>query len=399
MRAIPASQPPRAGAGTLLQFPRGWFLTAGRACVGRLLAITGFIARIENGPQHQRREKPARELVRQRGARRPGPGGTHQRARGTPGGLLRGGKRSDQPQHGTRLAVRRPRVHHLVPRPPHDAVPGKPQDAGPLHRRDDRKQDTGDGAAVRVEHHHVQKKLGETSPLENASVRFALQRMHRRRGRRQTQVHGLTWPLRNRLLNAAGDRLIDARNRALLGVGYDTLLRRSELVALRVEDVLEEMDGSATVLLRAGKTDAEGCGTSLFLARDTVELVSAWRQRGRVGDGRLFRGIGRHGRLHEKLDGSQVPRIYKQMARQAGLPDEIVEALGGHSTRVGRGTGHDRLRHRAARDPAVRPLEDHPHGPALRRTAAGQTQRRRPARRTPETLTLSRGFETRSGGA
>ena len=181
----------------------------------------------------------------------------------------------------------------------------------------------------------VQKKLGETSPLENASVRFALQRMHRRRGRRQTQVHGLTWPLRNRLLNAAGDRLIDARNRALLGVGYDTLLRRSELVALRVEDVLEEMDGSATVLLRAGKTDAEGCGTSLFLARDTVELVSAWRQRGRVGDGRLFRGIGRHGRLHEKLDGSQVPRIYKQMARQAGLPDEIVEALGGHSTRVG----------------------------------------------------------------
>ena len=181
----------------------------------------------------------------------------------------------------------------------------------------------------------VEKELGETSPLENASVRFALQRMHRRRGRRQTQVHGLTWPLRNRLLEAAGDRLIDARNRALLGVGYDTLLRRSELVALRVEDVLEEMDGSATVLLRAGKTDAEGRGTALFLARDTVELVNAWRQRGRVGDGRLFRGIGRQGRLHEKLDASQVPRIYKQMARQAGLPDEIVEALGGHSTRVG----------------------------------------------------------------
>ena len=181
----------------------------------------------------------------------------------------------------------------------------------------------------------VQKELGETSPLENASVRFALQRMHRRRGRRQTQVHGLTWPLRNRLLEATGDRLIDARNRALLAVGYDTLLRRSELVALRVEDVLEEMDGSATVLLRAGKTDAEGRGTSLFLARDAVQLVNAWRERGRVREGRLFRGIGRYSRLHETLDASQVPRIYKQMARQAGLPDEIVESLGGHSTRVG----------------------------------------------------------------
>ena len=162
----------------------------------------------------------------------------------------------------------------------------------------------------------VQKELGERSPLENTNVRFALKRMHRRLGRRQTQVHGLTWPLRNRLLEAAGDRLIDARNRALLAVGYDTLLRRSELVGLRVEDVLKEMDGSATVLLRAGKTDAEGRGTALFLARETVEMVSAWRQRGRVNDGRLFRGFSGQGKLHEKLHASQVPRIvYKQMAR------------------------------------------------------------------------------------
>ena len=131
----------------------------------------------------------------------------------------------------------------------------------------------------------------------------------------------------------APERVIDFTG--MRSVGYDTLLRRSELVALRVEDLLREMDGSATVLLRAGKTDAEGHGTALFLARDTVQLVNAWRQRGGVSDGRLFRGIGRHGKLHEKLDASQVPRIYKQMARQAGLPDEIVDALGGHSTRVG----------------------------------------------------------------
>ena len=119
---------------------------------------------------------------------------------------------------------------------------------------------------------------------------------------------------------------MDARNCALLAVGYDTLLRRSELVALRVEDILEEMEGSATVLLRAGKTDAEGHGAALFLARDTVQLVNAWRERGRVRDGRLFRGIGRYSRLHETLDASQVPRIYKQMARHAGLPHEIVDA-------------------------------------------------------------------------
>ena len=56
----------------------------------------------------------------------------------------------------------------------------------------------------------LHRALRHTNPLEHARVRFALQRMHRRRGRRQAQVQGLTWPLRNRLLEAAGDRLIDA---------------------------------------------------------------------------------------------------------------------------------------------------------------------------------------------
>ena len=65
----------------------------------------------------------------------------------------------------------------------------------------------------------LHRALRQTNPLEHARVRFALQRMHRRRGRRQAQVQALTWPLRNRLLEAAGDRLIDARNRALLALG------------------------------------------------------------------------------------------------------------------------------------------------------------------------------------
>ena len=84
--------------------------------------------------------------------------------------------------------------------------------------------------------------------------------MHRLRGRRQEQVQGLTWPLRNCLLEAAGDRLIDVRNRALLAVAYDTMLRRSELASLQVSDLLVEIDGTATLLVRSGKTDPDGTG-------------------------------------------------------------------------------------------------------------------------------------------
>ena len=104
----------------------------------------------------------------------------------------------------------------------------------------------------------MHKALREANPVDSATVRFALQRMHRRRGRRQTQVQGLTWPLRNRLIEATGDRLIDARDRALLAVGYDTLLRRAELVSVKVPHLREEIHGTATVLVRSGKTDAEG---------------------------------------------------------------------------------------------------------------------------------------------
>ena len=181
----------------------------------------------------------------------------------------------------------------------------------------------------------LHKALRQTSPLESAAVRFALQRMHRLRGRRQAQVQGLTWPLRNRLLEAAGDRLIDVRNRALLAVGYDTLLRRSELVSLEVTDLMEEIDGTATLLVRSGKTDRDGRGAMLYLARDTVQLVKKWRELGGVDRGRLFRSVRNDDAVGEQLDASQVPRIYKRMARRAGLRGDIVDTLAGHSTRVG----------------------------------------------------------------
>ena len=76
-------------------------------------------------------------------------------------------------------------------------------------------------------------------------MQLALKRMYRLKGRRQSQALGLTWPLRERLMAAAGDRLI-ARNRALLAVAYDTMLRRGEITALQISDLLREVDGWST---------------------------------------------------------------------------------------------------------------------------------------------------------
>ena len=181
----------------------------------------------------------------------------------------------------------------------------------------------------------VHKLAGEPNPLEDASVQRALKRMHRKNGSRQSQVRGLTWPLVRRLLDAAEDRLIDARNRAMLAVAYDAMLRRSELVALQVIDIKRYRDGSASLLVRHAKTDPEGGGAMLSLHRDTVKLVRAWLGATGIGAGRLFRSVRRDGAVGEALDESQVPRIYRAMAERAGLPAETVRRISGHSPRVG----------------------------------------------------------------
>ncbi|MYD95615.1 MAG: tyrosine-type recombinase/integrase, partial [Chloroflexi bacterium] len=140
---------------------------------------------------------------------------------------------------------------------------------------------------------------------------------------------------RERLLAAAGKRLIDARDRALVAVAYDGMLRRAELSALQVSDVVEEMGGDATLLVRRSKTDQEGTGEVAYLAPDTVGMVAEWLARAGIADGRLFRSL-RLGRPPgEQLDASQIPRIVKRMARRAGLPDNVVDGLSGHSARVG----------------------------------------------------------------
>ena len=96
----------------------------------------------------------------------------------------------------------------------------------------------------------VHRVVGFGKTVSSPLIRLAVQRMHRRKGRRQGQVQGLTSPLRQRLLEAAGDRLIDVRNRALLAVAYDAMLRRAELTSLQIADLVEEMRGDATLLVR-----------------------------------------------------------------------------------------------------------------------------------------------------
>ncbi len=217
-------------------------------------------------------------------------------------------------------------------------VPGLPAAPGDVARFVDEMSLTRRPATVRryvssVSHLHRAAEL--PNPALHSLVQLALRRMNRSQGREQRQAEAMTRRLVDRLLDAAGATMRDARNRALLAVAYDTLARRSELVAMRVQDVAIGAEGHGTVTVRRGKTDQEGIGSERYLAPDTSRLIVLWLGKAKVLDGTLFRAVLRWGRVGGALDAGEVSRVFKSMAAAAGIPANQVARISAHSSRIG----------------------------------------------------------------
>ncbi|MDP3278749.1 MAG: site-specific integrase [Deltaproteobacteria bacterium] len=135
------------------------------------------------------------------------------------------------------------------------------------------------------------------------------------------------------------------RDRAILVVGFAGALRRSELVALQVEDIAFEPHG-VVLTLRRSKTDKEGRGASIGLPmgsdKDTcpVRCLRAWLTLADRSTGPLFVAIDRHGNQRGMLHGHDVCRVLKRAAKRA---DVSCERLSGHSLRSGLATSAARV--------------------------------------------------------
>jgi integrase len=130
---------------------------------------------------------------------------------------------------------------------------------------------------------------------------------------------------------------IGVRDRALLVVGFAGAFRRSELVALDVDDVTESSDG-LVVRIRRSKTDQEGEGASIGLpfgsdpATCPVRTMRAWLDLAEIEAGPIFRQITRAGEIGERMSGRAAAERVKVACARAGLdPDRY----GGHSLRAG----------------------------------------------------------------
>lgn len=177
---------------------------------------------------------------------------------------------------------------------------------------------------------------GHALDTKAAAIRDVMRGLRREKGTAQRHAEALTVPLIRRVLATCGSRLIDVRDRALLLVGFAAALRRSELVALTLDDVTVVPEG-LRITVRRSKADQEGAGEVLAVGRTgtvtcPVEAYESWLAAAGLTEGRVFRAINRHGHLADKLSTNAVAEIVQRRAALAGLD---AGAFAGHSMRAG----------------------------------------------------------------
>src|SRR5258708_39589620 len=138
------------------------------------------------------------------------------------------------------------------------------------------------------------------------------------------------------MVAAAPDTLAGKRNRALVLLGFAGAFRRSELVALDLADI-EETEAGLRVIVRHSKTDQEGEGATVAIARGAVvcpvKALRAWLDAARITSGPLFRAVNKSGAVAEAgLSDRAVANIVKAMVGIVGLD---ATTFSGHSLRSG----------------------------------------------------------------
>jgi len=172
-------------------------------------------------------------------------------------------------------------------------------------------------------------------------IQGPLQGLLRTHGRPARKAAALTLPMLRQFLATCDRSARGRRDRALLLVGFAGALRRSELVALHVEDVAATASGLRLRIAR-GKTDQEGQGAEVGLPRGRhagtcpVRAFDDWQAVANRKAGPLFRRVSAADRIGDAaLHPDAVRRILAHRAGLAGLELEGFGRLSAHALRVG----------------------------------------------------------------
>ena len=176
---------------------------------------------------------------------------------------------------------------------------------------------------------------GYTSPTASAEARLTLAGVRRTLGTRQEGKSPTLTADIAAMLAKAPNKLIGVRDRALLLIGFAGAFRRSELVALNVEDLDFREDG-LKVTIRRSKTDQEGAGQVIGISHGgklcPVRALRDWLSAAGITAGLIFPRMDRHGNMLGRMSGETVAIVVKRYAAAVGLdPSKYA----GHSLRAG----------------------------------------------------------------
>ena len=177
----------------------------------------------------------------------------------------------------------------------------------------------------------------DANPCRSALVKATLQGLRRRRGTVQQQAKPLLREDLMLVLDRMGTTTRDARDRALLLIGFSGGFRRSELVGLDHADIEHARQG-LILTLRRSKTDQEGAGRKIGIPfgrtrHCPVAALDAWLSASGIGTSPVFRPVDRHGNVQpERLLGDAVSEVIRERIAAAGIDPA---GFSGHSLRAG----------------------------------------------------------------
>jgi site-specific recombinase XerD len=188
---------------------------------------------------------------------------------------------------------------------------------------------------------HSVARFDSPTSTKHAIVKEVWSGIRRTVGTAQVRKAAATTDHLKRMLAQVPNTTSGSRDRAILLLGFAGALRRSEIVALRVEDVAYLPEG-LVLNIRSSKTDQERSGESVAIVHgpspDTcpIQALRAWLLKGRISTGPLFRRVDRWSLVgDEALSDQVVALLVKKYAGRLGLDARLFS---GHSLRAGLAT-------------------------------------------------------------
>lgn len=187
-------------------------------------------------------------------------------------------------------------------------------------------------AAIRMVH----EAKGYSTPTQHKGVKAVLKGIKREKGTAQRKKAPATAERIGSMIAFCPATITGLRDKAILLLGFAGAFRRSELVALRINDIERTSEG-IKVTIRKSKTDQEGQGQTVAILNGArfrvVDALNRWLYAANINDGYLFRSIKKGGNVQSMaLTDRSIANIVKHYASKAGLTEDDFS---GHSLRSG----------------------------------------------------------------